>query len=58
MSVELRENLRHAYNEHLNRRQMRRVVPSTLSSVESTMNDKLQRKWFEFKCKRDQSFCL
>lgn len=58
MSNEIRENLRNAYNEHLNRRQMRRIVPSSVSSsAKLTPEDELQKQWFELMCKKDLSFC-
>ncbi|KAI6176121.1 hypothetical protein M3Y97_00764200 [Aphelenchoides bicaudatus] len=42
MDKELRGHLRRAYKEHLNRKQMRRVVPSAKSTIKLTSVDQLQ----------------
>jgi hypothetical protein len=58
MGSNLLQHLRHAFIEHLNRRNMRRVVPSSLDQFsEMTTLDKLQRQWFDLMCKKDRTFC-
>ncbi|KAI6236856.1 putative tubulin polyglutamylase ttll-15 [Aphelenchoides besseyi] len=51
-------DLRAAQREHLERRQMKRVVPSHWTSdAKLTRQDLLQNRWFTEMCKKDNSYC-
>ena len=54
------EIIRQTFLEHLNRRQMHRILPRKLGDhgeAELTVNDALLSKWLEAKCLQDRHFC-
>lgn len=62
MNYQLRTILRSAYEEHMSRRNMRRILPRTVHKSEHTglphsELDRLLILWFDGKCKQDKSWC-
>ncbi|XP_033096623.1 probable tubulin polyglutamylase ttll-15 isoform X2 [Anneissia japonica] len=68
LNNEVRNALSDSFLEHLNRRQMKRVYPESLTRDESMRyqdalddglptNDKLLRKWYRSKCIQEESWC-
>lgn len=62
MTYKVRTMLRSAYEEHLLRRNMRRVLPRVIHKPEhvNLMHseiDRLMILWFDGKCKQDKTWC-
>ena len=60
MNPELRAILQQTFLEHLNRRQMQRILPRGVGErgeAELTRTDWVLTKWLEAKCKQNRQFC-
>uniref|UniRef100_A0A914P6Y2 Uncharacterized protein n=1 Tax=Panagrolaimus davidi TaxID=227884 RepID=A0A914P6Y2_9BILA len=60
LTSEFYEILSQTFLEHLNRRQMRRILPRNFGEngeTELTEKDLLLSKWLEIKCKQNRHFC-
>uniref|UniRef100_A0A915PJ10 Uncharacterized protein n=1 Tax=Setaria digitata TaxID=48799 RepID=A0A915PJ10_9BILA len=62
MDSQLRGILRSAYEEHMSRRNMRRILPRTMHKPEDASEsrdelDSLLALWFHGKCKADRTWC-
>ncbi|EFO28444.1 hypothetical protein LOAG_00040 [Loa loa] len=63
MNYQLRDILRSAYEEHMSRRNMRRILPRTVHEPEYVSPsyselDELLTLWFDGKCKDDKTWCI
>uniref|UniRef100_A0A158Q783 Tubulin polyglutamylase TTLL6 n=1 Tax=Elaeophora elaphi TaxID=1147741 RepID=A0A158Q783_9BILA len=63
MNYQLRDILRSAYEEHMSRRIMRRILPRTVHKTRRfdilrSELDRLLTLWFDDKCKDDKTWCF
>uniref|UniRef100_A0A914XPX0 Uncharacterized protein n=1 Tax=Plectus sambesii TaxID=2011161 RepID=A0A914XPX0_9BILA len=62
LDARLAISIRQAYQEHLNRRNMRRIIPAPVfekarPANHPTTEDRLMELWFKGKCDQDSSWC-